>query len=420
MPAQAKQLCAAIRAKVRFIHSEERFVPVLIIFRSNSNHAARVRKWLPGERWPKIAQLQKVLLAGILGYIKAKSYLQMKHSYSLKAARLLGPFFASFLFPLLLIAGAAADARAQEPVEVVRTDVSLVQLNVGVVDLRGRAITSLSRNDFTVYEDGVKQPILNFEPTDAPFSLVLLLDMSGSTVNFRQQLKQAAWRFLDALAPEDRVAVVQFNAKIKPLAGFSTDRKKTAYSIQIADGAGETHLYDALKYALNELDKEGKRRKAIVVLTDGLDTQLRNSDRASGAKAQTDAEAIAAIDAKASGALNSVLSAVDKQGVTIYPLALPSGDPKRLPLPDPIITGIYTAARTRLQSLADRSGGRLNEIERLDQMARLYAEVAADLRSLYTVAYRGDRPRDGKWHEIKIEVAHPELIARTRPGYFAR
>ncbi|MFN2494071.1 MAG: VWA domain-containing protein [Pyrinomonadaceae bacterium] len=326
------------------------------------------------------------------------------------------------LFLASLISVSSTIVRAQEPEDVVRTDVSLVQLNVGVVDPRGRAITSLSRNDFTVYEDGVKQPILSFEPTDAPFSLVLLLDMSGSTVNFRQQLKQAAWRFLDALAPEDRVSVIQFNAKIKSLAGFSTDRKKTAYAIQIADGAGETHLYDALKFALNELDKEGKRRKAIVVLTDGLDTQLRNSDRASGAKAQTDAEAIASIDAKASSALNSVLMAADRHGVTIYPLALPSGDPKRLPLPDPVITGIYTAARTRLQAVADRTGGRLNEIQRLDQMARLYAEVAADLRSLYTVAYqrRGDRARDGKWHEIKIEVAQPQLIARTRPGYFAR
>ncbi len=303
-----------------------------------------------------------------------------------------------------------------------RTDVSLVQLNVGVVDPRGRAITSLSRNDFTVYEDGIKQPIINFEPTDAPFSLVLLLDMSGSTVTFRQQLKQAAWRFLDSLAPEDRVAVIQFNAKIKSLAGFSRDRKKIAYAIQIADGTGETRLYDALKYALNELDKEGKRRKAIVVLTDGLDTQLRNSDRASGASAQSDAEAVASINAKAGSALNSVLTAADRQGVTIYPLALPSGDPKRLPLPDPTITGIYTAARTRLQSLADRTGGRLNDIERLDQMARLYVEVAADLRSLYTVAYqrRSDRARDGKWHEIRIEVAQPQLIARTRPGYFAR
>jgi len=306
---------------------------------------------------------------------------------------------------------------------VVRTDVALVQLNVGVVDPRGKAITSLAQNNFTVYEDGVKQRISHFEPTYAPFSLVLLLDTSGSTVNFRQQFKQAAWRFLDALAPEDRVAVIQFNAKVKSLAGFSTDRKKTAYAIQIADGAGETHLYEALKYALRELDKEGpKRREAIVVMTDGLDTQLRNSDRELLAKAQTDEEAIAAIDAKASGELNAVLTAADRQGVSIYPLALPSGDPKRLPLPSPVITGIYSAARTRLQNLADRTGGRLNDIQRLDQMARLYAEVAAELRALYTVAYQphGERARDGKWHAIKIEVDQPEMIVRTKPGYYSR
>lgn len=345
----------------------------------------------------------------------------MKNPCSLKKVMLPRFIFASFLFLLLVIGCLAIPTRAQEPDDVVRTNISLVQLNVGVVDTRGRAVTSLSQNDFTVYEDGVKQPILHFEPTYAPFSLVLLLDTSGSTVNFRDQFKQAAWRFLDALAPEDRVAVIQFNAKIKSLAGFSIDRKKTAYAIQIADGAGETHFYEALKYALNELDKEGsRRRKAIVVMTDGLDTDLRNSDRRLAAHAQTDEEAIASIDAKASSALNAILTAADKQGVTIYPLALPSGDPKRLPLPDPVITAIYSAARTRLQSLADRSGGRLNQIERLDQMARLYAEVAADLRSLYTVAYRGDRPRDGKWHTIRIEVTQPELIARTRPGYFAR
>jgi len=331
-------------------------------------------------------------------------------------------FFAAFMLPLLLCL-AALPARAQEPDDVVRTETNLVQLNVGVVNLQGRAVTSLSQSDFKVYEDGVRQQILHFEPTDAPFSLVLLLDTSGSTVNFRQQFKSAAWRFLDALAPEDRVAVVQFNAKIKSLSGFSTDRKKTAYAIEIADGAGETHFYDALKFAMKELDKEGpKRRKAIVVMTDGLDTNMRNSDRPLLANAQTDAEAIAAIDPKANPTLNAVLAAADRQGISIFPLALPSGDPKRLPLPDPRITGIYSAARARLQLLADRTGGRLNEIQRLDQMARLYAEVAAELRSLYTVAYQpaGDRARNGKWHEIKIEVAQPELIVRTRPGYFAR
>lgn len=322
---------------------------------------------------------------------------------------------------LLVMAFGVEFAAAQDVDDIVRTETSLVQLNVGVVDRNGRPITSLTKGDFVIYEDGVKQTIQLFEPADAPFSLVLMLDMSGSTVNFRQQLKLASQRFLDVLRPEDRVAVVQFNAKVKSLSGFSVDRVKTSYAIEIAEGAGETHFYEALKFALKELEKEGKRRKAIVVLTDGLDTRQRNADRASLSKAQTDEEALATIQPDASADLNVVLAAADRLGVTIFPLALPSGDPKRLPLPTPNITGIYAAARARVQSLADRTGGRLIEINRLEYMAQLYREVAANLRTLYTVAYQapGDRPR-GKWHEIRVEVAHPELTARTKPGYFAR
>src|SRR5215216_1961948 len=321
------------------------------------------------------------------------------------------------LFALFIV----AQTNAQEVDDIVRTETSLVQLNIGVVDKQGRAITSLTRSDFVVYEDGIKQSIQHFDPVDAPFSLVLMLDMSGSTVTFRQQLKLASQRFLDALAPEDRVAVIQFNKEVKPLTGFTTDRMKTAYAIEIAQGAGETHFYEALKYALKELQKEDKRRKAIVVLTDGLDTRLRNADRAMLSKAQTDEEALAAIKPDSSADLNTVLASADRQGVTIYPLALPSGDPRRLPMPTPNIIGIYAAARARLQSLADRTGGRLNEINQLQYMAQLYREVAANLRTLYTVGYQAkpDRPR-GKWHEIKVEVANSDLTARTKPGYYAR
>src|SRR6185312_15771957 len=113
------------------------------------------------------------------------------------------------------------------------------------------------------------------------------------------------------------VAVIQFNAKIKDLSGFTTDRRKSDYAIQVlAEGAGETHLYEALSHSLHQLAKEEKRRKAIVVLTDGLDTSMRNADRSSASRAQTDAEAVAAIDPKASSALISVLNAADRQGVT--------------------------------------------------------------------------------------------------------
>lgn len=325
---------------------------------------------------------------------------------------------------LALLCVFASAAFSQKPDdEILSVDTTLVRLNVGVVDRQGRAITNLSRNDFVVYEDGVQQPLASFEPTETPFSLVLMLDMSGSTINFRQNIKQAAWRFLDALAPDDRVAVIAFNERVTTLTTFTSDRKKIAYAIQIAEGKGETQLYKALNNALTQLAKEGsKRRKAIVVLTDGLDTQMRNADRASASGAQSDAEAIASVKPELSPALSAVLNAADRQGVTIYPLALPSGDPKRLPIPSPAITAIYKAARTRIQMLADRTGGRLSEINHLQDLAKLYAEVAADLRTLYSLSYQptAARVRDGRWRAIRIEVARPELIARTRPGYFSR
>ena len=311
--------------------------------------------------------------------------------------------------------------QSQQQDDVITTDTSLVQLNVGVVNQRGDAVTTLTRNDFLVYEDGVRRPIAVFEPTQAPFSLVMMLDMSGSTVNFRQQIQSAALRFLDALAPDDRVAVVQFNGKgVKSLLGFSTDRGRVGYAITLAGGAGETPLYEALRFSLKELSHEGKRRKAIVVLTDGLDTQVRNGDRAIVSKA-SDAEVGTAIKAEANSQVISVLNDADRQGVSIFPLALPSGDPKRLPLPDPAITAMYAAARTRLELLANRTGGRLHEIRRLDDLSKLYAQVAADLRTLYSIAYQPPNPgsHDGKWREIRVEIARADLVASTKPGYYA-
>jgi VWFA-related protein len=338
----------------------------------------------------------------------------MNLSY-LRLFRLL-PLFAALLLAL------AVGAQAQQPDEVITTDTSLVQLNVGVVDRQGRAITSLTRNDFVVYEDGVKRPIETFEPSQAPFSLVMALDMSGSTINFRQQIQQAALRFLDALSPEDRVAVVAFNGKgVQSLLGFSTDRRRIAYAITIATGAGETPLYDALKFSLRELAKEGKRRKAIVVLTDGLDTGVRNTDRGSLQKV-SDTEVSTAIKPESNSQLTSVLTNADRLGVTIFPLALPSGDPKNLPLPDPHITAMYTAARTRMELLANRTGGHLHEVRRLDELAKIYPVIAAEMRSLYSIAYQPTKPgaHDGKWREIRIEVAQADLVARTKPGYYAR
>jgi hypothetical protein len=117
-----------------------------------------------------------------------------------------------------------------------------------------------------------------------------------------------------------------------------------------------------------------------------------------------------------------VLTIADRQGVTIFPLALPSGDPKHLPLPDPLILAQYAAARTRMQMLADRTGGWVAEIRRLDQLAGVYVQVAASLRTLYSIAYQPPTPavKDGKWRVIRVEVVRGDLTAKTKTGYYAR
>lgn len=302
----------------------------------------------------------------------------------------------------------------------VRVDSAIVRVNVGVVDDRGRPITTLDRSNFAVYEDGVKQDISSFIAAPAGFSVVMMLDMSGSTKSFRQNIQMAASRFLDALHPDDRLAVIEFYSKVNLLNDFTTDRRAAFHSISVANGSGDTDLYKGLLMALDKLSREKSRRKAIVVLTDGVDTSAQDDDRKLLANL-TDDQIPMAIKPETNETLRRVLDRADAQGVTIYPLALPTGDPARLADPTPRQIAMYTAARTRLKMVADRTGGTLNSIRRLEDMGTLYALVAADLRALYTIEYQPTNDkRDGKWRSIKVDVDRPDLIPRARQGYFAK
>lgn len=322
-----------------------------------------------------------------------------------------------FLFALILISSITASAQDDGPI---RVDSSIVRLNVGVADQRGRPVTDLNRENFELYEDGVRQEISRFEPSEAPFSVVIILDMSGSTLGFRQVIKQSAARFLDAISPKDRVAVVEFYDKINLRNDFTTGRSTILHSIQASNGLGKSPLYKALDFALDKLAKENSRRKAIVVLTDGVDTGLKDRDR-EALESIKDDQIPNAIRPETSDVLRRVLSRSDAQGVTIYPLALPTGDPAKLADPTPRQVAMFKAARARLQIVADRTGGTLNAINRLEEMGKLYAQVAADMRTLYTIEYQPtNATRDGKWRAIRIDVKNPELISRTRQGYFAR
>lgn len=322
-----------------------------------------------------------------------------------------------FVILLLCLATNYLNAQDDDPLKV---DTSIVRLNVGVVDQRGRSVTDLDRSSFKIFEDGIKQEITRFEPSTAPFSVVMILDMSGSTLPMRQVMKQSAFRFLDALSPDDRIAVVEFYDKINLRNDFTTDRRIIANSINVSNGRGKTQFYKALDFSLDKLAREGNRRKAIIVLSDGVDTSLQDIDRQTLSNLD-DAKIPNAINPDNSDVLKKLLNKADLLGATIYPLALPTGDPAKLADPTPRQIAMYKAARARLQAVADRTGGTLHAINHLEDMGGVYAVVAAEIRTLYTIEYQTQNEKhDGKWREVNIRVDNPNLISRTRPGYFAR
>jgi Ca-activated chloride channel family protein len=322
-----------------------------------------------------------------------------------------------FVLVLLFLAAALVNAQDDDPLKI---DSSIVRLNVGVVDQHGRPITDLDRSNFKIFEDGVKQDIIRFEPSRAPFSVVMILDMSGSTLPMRQVMKMSAFRFLDALSPEDRIAVVEFYDKINLRNDFTTDRRTISNSINVSNGRGKTQFYKALDFSLDKLAREGNRRKAIIVLSDGVDTSLQDNDREILSKV-SDNDVQGAIKPADSETLRRILNKADLLGVTVYPLALPTGDPSKLADPTVRQVEMYKAARLRLQTVADRTGGTLHAINRLEDMGGIYAVVAAEIRTLYTIEYQSQNEKhDGKWREVSIRVDNPNLISRTRPGYFAR
>jgi VWFA-related protein len=324
----------------------------------------------------------------------------------------------SLIFAAIAICAMTSFVQAQDE-EVIRVDSAIVRLNVGVVDRAGRLVTSLDKSNFKILEDGIEQRVLSFESSSAPFSVVLLLDMSGSTLTFRDTIRSSAMRFIAALDPTDRIAVVEFYDKVNLLNDFTTRRDLVFNSIQVANGRGKTQLYKAIDFSLDRLSREGKRRKAIIVLTDGVDSLARDIDRKAIEKLK-DVAPSQAVRAETE-VLNRILAKSDRQGVTIYPLALPTGDPSKLADPSPIQIALYATARERLGILAQRSGGELTAINRLEEMGLLYSQVAANLRSLYTIEYQSTNiSRDGKWRTIKIETDDSSLISKTRPGYFAR
>ena len=293
------------------------------------------------------------------------------------------------LFHLCLLASCFGfPPEAQQNDDVLRTNTDLVVLNVTVTDSAGKYVRGLKASDFRIYEDGVAVPvdsIASFSLQETPFASVVLLDTSGSMESRLALARSAAIRFLDGLRAEDVAAVFKFDTNIEQLQDFSSGRDLAPLAFGIKAN-GMTVLNDAIVKAAAVLNNRPEKRKAIVVLSDGLDTHSQSSS---------------------SKALDQALA----QGASIYTVDMSATDGS---------ASRNAQSAAILKNFAEKSGARFVATPGGPALRDAFASIADELGHQYTVAYRPlNRARDGKWRNIEVKVVRDALTVRTRKGYRA-
>lgn len=262
-----------------------------------------------------------------------------------------------------------------------REEVDRVLVTVSVTDKDHQFIEGLSREDFRVSEDGEPQQIADFGVENRPITLGVLIDTSGSMKEEIKDVQTAAKDFVDTLRPEDSAFVVDFDENVFLLQDITHDHKALQTAIEGTDADGGTALYDALYVSFRKMrDIDG--RKAIVVLTDGEDTN-------------------------SSFSYKRVLELTRTHDVIIYAIGLGTSVLER-------------GLRSTLSELSEDSGGRAFFPHDVKDLEGVYDQVAADLRSQYFLTYSPtNKAFDGSWRKIKLECDRSDAELTTRRGYYA-
>jgi VWFA-related protein len=290
--------------------------------------------------------------------------------------------------------------------DVIRVDSQLVTLNISVID-RGtnRGLVGLNQSDFKLFEDGQEQRIVQFESSAAPFDLVLLIDLSGSTKEVIKLIRDAATRFVDAARPADRIAVITFAGEAKIISELTADRGLLRQRIETIDTArGDTKLYDATNFAMSEVLKHSKnsRRTAIVLMSDGLDGTIPGISGQQGSK----------------NSYQETLRNIQEFDGVLYTLWLNTEYEALSPLDTQ--PEAFDTAYNRMKEMAESGGGIFYPVERLTDLAGAYEQVVADLGTVYSLAYKpSNSARDGQWRAIRIGVNRPNAVPRGKRGYYA-
>jgi Ca-activated chloride channel homolog len=274
-----------------------------------------------------------------------------------------------------------------------RVGVDLVSLNVTVADTAGRYVTDLMQEDFSVFEDGVKQDVTLFSRTNLPIALALMLDTSASMDTKLPTAQEAAIGFVKRLRPQDLAEVIDFDSRVTIGAPFTDIAADLEQAIRKTSAGGSTSLYNAIYIALKDLKKlvarnvEEIRRRAIVVLSDGEDTSSLLP-------------------------FEEVLDLAKRSETAIYAIGLRSNDTNE--------SRGFKEAEFALRQLSQETGGRAFFPNQVAELNKVYGDISDELSSQYTVGYTSKNPRrDGGWRRVVVRINGRQMTPRTKQGYFA-
>jgi Ca-activated chloride channel family protein len=275
----------------------------------------------------------------------------------------------------------------------IRIDSALVLVPAQVTNVLGAPVTDLRKEDFKVFEDGVEQPISNFSMEDAPLSIGLLFDISGSMRNKIRKATEATAAFFKTTNPEDEFFLVEFSDRPKLTVPFTTDAGEVYDEIAHTKPFGRTALLDAIHMAMGEMKHARNLRKALIIVSDGGDNRSRHTAR-------------------------EIKNAMLESDVQVYAMGIfdLDGAPKHSPEEQ--------NGPQLLEDLAEETGGREYPVASLDDLPSISARIGNQLRNQYLLGYSPLNPeRDGKFRNISVKVTPqleiPNLRVYFRHGYYS-
>ena len=312
----------------------------------------------------------------------------------------IGLYFAGLYWAAPLRGQATIEPRSKTAAKVellpkanIRVDTTLVLIPVTVTDPMNRFVTGLEKENFRVFEDKVEQEVKQFSSEDAPLSVGVVFDCSGSMGHKLEKSRLAVAQFFKMANPEDEFFLVQFNDSAQLAQPFTTSLEEIQNRLTFTQSKGRTALLDGVFLALHEMKKARNPRKALLLISDGGDNNSR----------YTEVE---------------IKNLVKEADVQIYAIGIYESVGGRSRTPEEMNgPGLLT-------EIAEQTGGRQYQVENLNELPDIAAKIGVELRNQYILGYSPrNTVRDGKYRHVQVKLVQPHGLPPLRPfwkqGYYA-